>query len=392
MDRRLFEAALTGDVQKLYQLLGENPLILHTYALASAGNPLYIASAYGHIDFVKEIVGLKPDLTKEVNQDGFSPMHMASANGQIEVVRELMNVDRKPCHLQGPEKKTPLHCAAIKGRVNVVSEMLSAFGECVEDVTVQRETALHLAVKNNQFEAIRDMKKENILNMKDEHGNTVIELSLGHEAIASGGLEVNATNQSGLTALDVLLIFPSEAGDREIEEILQSAGAMRMKDVNPSPIPSPEPYHQTSVNSPATAETNRQQPNDLVEYLKFKKGRFSRNNSTSGSKAHDPGISIWASVDAVAYGIFMFFNTVGFSLAIHMMYILTTKFPLQLELLLCFLAMVGTYNTAAIHRARGTMQIFISVIVGMVPVFVSLTTNLLRQRRKRRLMQLTTDP
>lgn len=145
---------------------------------------MHVASVFGHIDFVKEVIRLKKDSAEEVNQDGCSPMHMAAANGQIEVVKELIKVDRKLCHLQGPEKKTPLHCAAIKGRVGVVSEILSACGECIEDVTVQRETALHLAVKNNQFEAIRvlvdwirDMTKEHILNMKDEQGNSVLHLA-----------------------------------------------------------------------------------------------------------------------------------------------------------------------------------------------------------------------
>lgn len=97
---------------------------------------------------------------------------------------ELMKFDQKLCHLRGPERKTPLHFAAIKGRVDVVSEMLSAYGECAEDVTVQREIVLHLAVKNNQFEVvralvdwIRDVKKENILNMKDKQGNTALHLA-----------------------------------------------------------------------------------------------------------------------------------------------------------------------------------------------------------------------
>ena len=70
------------------------------------------------------------------------------------------------------------------GRVDVVSEMLSAYGECAGVVTVQRETVLHLAVKNNQFEVvrvlvdwIRDVKKENILNMKDKQGITVLHLA-----------------------------------------------------------------------------------------------------------------------------------------------------------------------------------------------------------------------
>lgn len=184
MEKRLFEAAQTGYVQKLQQLLEQIPLILHASALASAGNPLHVASAYGHVDFVKEIINLRPDLAHEVNQDGFSPMHIASSIGHTGVVRELLKVEQKLCHLQGPEKNTPLHCAAIKGKVHVLSEMLSACPECIEDVTIQHDTALHLAIKNNQFEAItvlvnwiRGMKREEIFNMKDEQGNTVLHLA-----------------------------------------------------------------------------------------------------------------------------------------------------------------------------------------------------------------------
>ncbi|XP_052295463.1 ankyrin repeat-containing protein BDA1-like [Citrus sinensis] len=438
MDRRLIAAALTGDVQNLQQLFVENPLILHTPAFASAGNPLHVASAYGHIDFVKEIIRLKPDFAKEVNQDGFSPMHMASANGQIDVVRGLMKFDQKLCHLQGPERKTPLHFAAIKGRVDVVSEMLSAYGECAEDVSVQRETVLHLAVKNNQFEVvralvdwIRDVKKENILNMKDKQGNTAlhlatwkrecqaIELLLSHGANASGGLEVNATNHSGLTALDVLLSFPSEAGDREIEEIFWSAGAMRMRDLTLSPIRSPEPYGQTSVDNCISTEANLRQPNDLMEYFKFKNGRDSpgetrsallvvavlvatttfqfgvnppggvwqeyykpdRKNGTTSGKAYSAGQSILGSTDPVGFGIFIFFNSVGFSLSIEMIRILTTNFPLQLEL--CFFAMYVTYTNAVITIAPDGMSLFVTLTVAIMPAVIALAAYLLRQHRKR---------
>ncbi|KAK9200345.1 hypothetical protein WN944_015542 [Citrus x changshan-huyou] len=391
MDRKLFEAAQAGNVQSLHQLLGENPLILHISALTSAGNPVHVASAYGHVDFVKEIINLRPDMAQEVNRDGFSPTHMASSIGHTEVVRELLKVDRKLCQLQGPEAKTPLHCAAIKGRSHAVAEMLSACPECVEDVTIQHDTALHLAIKNSQYgviaiivDWIREMKKEDIFNMRDEQGNTVlhlatlkkqpqaspilylipysiifnqvIELLLGHQANASQGLEVNAINHSGVTAFDLLLISPSEAGDREIEEILRSAGATGMRDDN-----------QTSVDNLAvsSAETNPlRTKNDMTEFFKFKKGRDSpgetrssllvvaalvatttfqfcvnppggtwQDNSTPSSKAHIAGESIWGSTNTIAFCLYMFFNSLGFKLPLQMINILTTKFPLQFELL-----------------------------------------------------------
>ncbi|KAL5795436.1 hypothetical protein ACOSQ2_000256 [Xanthoceras sorbifolium] len=439
MDTRLFESALTGDVQKLRQLLGENPLILHTVALASSGNPLHVASAYGHIDFAREILRLRPDFAKESNEDGFSPMHLASANGHLDVVGELLKVDWRLCRLQGPEKKPPLHCAAIKGRVDVVSVVLSACVECLEDVTVRRESALHLAIRNNQFEVIRilvdwikHIKKENIFNMKDEHGNTalhlatwkkqreVIEVLLDHEASSSGLWEVNAINQSDLTAVDVLLTFPSEAGDREIEEILRSAGAMRNKDFIPSSIPSPSPESHNR-RPEATEACSTQSSNNLVDYFKFKKGRDSpgetrtallvvavlvatttfqvginppgglwqdsytpeQNNSTRMDKTHFAGRSISAFLNPVGFEIFILFNSIGFALSLHMIYILTFKFPFQFELQICIVAMFTTYNTAVANIIPDGIKIATIISMSIISVVTPFIVKRIRQYSRR---------
>ncbi|KAG6746285.1 hypothetical protein POTOM_050819 [Populus tomentosa] len=399
MDTRLFDAAQRGNIDYLQRLLTENPLILNI-TLLSAENPLNIAADMGHVDFVKEIIKLKPVFANEVNQEGFSPTHIAAANGHVEIVKELMKVDIKLCRLEGGRQKmTPLHYAAIKGRAEVISAMLSDCPDCIVDETVRKENALHLAVKNNRFEAIKilgdwikDMNKEYLLNMKDEQGNTVLHLAswkkqrevlemlLGSGTLSSGSLEVNAINNSGLTALDMVLIFPSEAGDREIVEILRSAGATRARDIIHSTIPN----NQTSTDNPPTPERCLSNRNNLVEYFKFKKGRDSpsearstllviavlvatatfqvgvnppggvwqdtnipdHTNSTSSSNAHFAGQSILATTEPVGFMLFVFFNSVGFSMSLYMIYVLTSEFPLQFELRICLLAMYCTYGTA----------------------------------------------
>lgn len=184
MDTRLFESAQTGNIKFLHHLLAENPFILHTISLTSDDNPLHIASTAGHVDFVEEIIRLKPSFATEVNRDGFSSLHLASAIGHLEIVRELMKFDPKLCRLEGKNKWTPLHYAASRGRVDIIREMLLACPESIEDVNVQKETALHLAVKNSQFEAIhfmvewiREMKKDEIFDMKDELDNSILHLA-----------------------------------------------------------------------------------------------------------------------------------------------------------------------------------------------------------------------
>ncbi|XP_022771447.1 ankyrin repeat-containing protein At2g01680-like [Durio zibethinus] len=156
MDRRLFDAAQTRNIDSLHQLLRENALLLDQIALFSSEIPLHIAYTAGKFDFVKEIINLKPDLAKEVNQNGFSFMHMAVVSGHLEIVSELMKVDPSLCRFQQGthDMKTPFQFASIKGRANEINEMLSGCAECIEDVTLQKETALQLAVKCCQFEAV----------------------------------------------------------------------------------------------------------------------------------------------------------------------------------------------------------------------------------------------
>ena len=80
-------------------------------------------------------------------------MHIAAANGHVEIVNELMQVDPNLCQLEGREKMTPFHHAAIKGRLEVISTMLFICPGCIDVVTIYKNNALQLAVKNNQAEA-----------------------------------------------------------------------------------------------------------------------------------------------------------------------------------------------------------------------------------------------
>ncbi|KAL7233765.1 hypothetical protein ACSBR1_017386 [Camellia fascicularis] len=100
---------------------------------------------------------LRKEFSQELNEDGLSPLHIASANGHVEIVKELLKADHKLCLVKGRERRIPLHYAAIKGRVNVIRELILASANSVVDMTARGETVLHLAVKNNQFEAFKDL-------------------------------------------------------------------------------------------------------------------------------------------------------------------------------------------------------------------------------------------
>ncbi|XP_050224635.1 ankyrin repeat-containing protein BDA1 [Mercurialis annua] len=427
MDARLYEAARRGDTDHLHQLLHENPLILEIVE-----SPLIIACIAGKVEFVKEIIRLKPEIAKEANQDGFSPIHIAAANGHVDIVNELMKVDPSICLLEGRDKMTPLHYAAIKGKAEVIGVLLSSYPECINAATVQLETPLHLAVKTNQLEAtklmvdrIREIKKDEMFNVRDEQGNTVLHLAVWKKQrqviellldsrTCPGSLEVNATNHYGLTALDVLLLFQSEAGDREILEILQAVGARKARDIALSTIP----HSQTLRDTCTAPETDQSQQTSVEDYFKFKRGRDSPStardtllviailvatatfqvgvnppggfwqdtyktdtkNSSSNIQAHNAGESILGTRNVIGFSLIMFFNTLGFLVSVFMINILTCRFPLQFELQICLAAMSFTYNTALINTAPDKPRLYVILVS---TILCSLTPILMKWGRRR---------
>lgn len=214
MDRRLVEAAQTGNVRDLHTLVKDNPLLLRSAALMDGETPLHIACIGGHTDFVKEVISLMPEFSAELNRDGLSPLHIASANGEVEILGALLQVNSNLCTIRGKERRIPLHGAAIKGRLHIMRELLSARPDSIGDATARGETSLHLALKNNQFEAFKFLVEylqqhhmESILNKKDNQGDTllhlavsrkqyeVIELVLDRTYFPEGTVDVNFLNQ-----------------------------------------------------------------------------------------------------------------------------------------------------------------------------------------------------
>lgn len=240
----------------------------------------------------------------------------------------------------------------------------------------------------------------------------VIELLLGN-----GLMEVNTMNQSGLTALDVLQIFPSEAGDREIAEILQQSGAVRARDVMISPSLSCESHNEVTNCPRATTQPKKDK---LVEYFKFKKDRDSpsearsallviailvatatfqvglspprgtwqdsyspnQNNGTAATGLlgpHSAGESIMATSSGITFALFVFFNSIGFSMSLYMINIMTSNFPLQFELQICMIAIFFTYNVAMSSIApSGGVKVFTIVITNVFSAITPLLTKLVK--------------
>ncbi|KAJ6674141.1 ANKYRIN REPEAT FAMILY PROTEIN [Salix viminalis] len=207
---------------------------------------LHVAASGGHTDIVKEILKARLDFAWKKDLQGCTPLHLCCKKGHLEVTRELLRFEAELSSLEDNDGRTPLHWAAIKGRVNVIDEILSTSLESAEVITKNGETVLHLGVKNNQYEAVKYLAEmlniTKLVDRPDNDGNTVLHLATAGKLstmviyLLKLGVDVNAINQKGQTALDVVESDMSNSGALLILPALQDAGGKRSHQLPPISI------------------------------------------------------------------------------------------------------------------------------------------------------------
>uniref|UniRef100_A0A1J3DUN7 Ankyrin repeat-containing protein n=1 Tax=Noccaea caerulescens TaxID=107243 RepID=A0A1J3DUN7_NOCCA len=340
----------------------------------------------------------------DLDKDGFSPLHAAAAAGQVETVRAILGIDKKLCRLKGSDGKTPLHVATMRGKIDVIRELVLTCVDSVEDDTFQGQTALHLAVLHQEIgaviaivELITETNRIQVLYKKDEQGNTalhlatwrknrqVIEVLVQAMPEESRTFEVNALNKMGLSTLDLLVMFPSEAGDREIYEKLTESGAQRGRDVSASNVEISTSTSEArsallvvaSLVATATFQASLTPPGGTWQDSNIPDVSQNRTSvNTTNQQAHVAGQSIMGTFNGVAFTLFVFFNTIGFSVSLSMLNILTLGFPLRFQLQVCIIAMYFSHNTAMTSIAPDNVKLYCilitSILAATTPVLMRL--------------------
>ncbi|KAJ0106286.1 hypothetical protein Patl1_19422 [Pistacia atlantica] len=234
--QRLQRAATEGDVDALFSILAEDPLVLERIdEKAFLSTPLHTAVRNGKIQFAKEIVNLKPSFVCKRDHLGRSPLHLAldekhqemEGRGPFdldfegkyqELVTWLIQIDSELVRVKSKGMVTPLHYAA---QINDYSNLADFFCK-----------ALGVA-------KLRHFNKEEILRWEDEEGNNAL-----HTAIAENQtevvkllikyMEVNTKNRQGLTAMDIFYRRHNSL-NTEVGEILLSSKAKRASEVAAHP-------------------------------------------------------------------------------------------------------------------------------------------------------------
>ncbi|KAK4372979.1 hypothetical protein RND71_008363 [Anisodus tanguticus] len=240
-EKRLYEAAVEGDVRALQELLQQDALVLDRLTLTCFNEtPLHIAAMRGHIEFVRLILAQNPQLATELDSRKSSALHIASAKGHLQIVKMLMVVNPEMCLARDRDGRNPLHLAAIKGRVEVIKELIHVRPRAALGTTISGENVLHMCVKHNQLEVLKVLMEigwdHEFLNAKDGDGHNILHLAVADKQIETAKyllktnqIDVNAMDANGNTALDILAESWRDMNDLSIGECLREAGGLRSR-------------------------------------------------------------------------------------------------------------------------------------------------------------------
>jgi len=153
----VFEAAAFGDLDRLSELLGEDPELLD----ATSGDgftPLHLAAFFGQTDAMRLLLarGAVSDVAGTGWMTG-TPLHAAAAGSHASIVHLLLEAGADP-NTRQRHGYTPLHAAAANADLESVEALLAA-GAAVDARNDDGDTPLMLAEKSGDLvtvEAIRD--------------------------------------------------------------------------------------------------------------------------------------------------------------------------------------------------------------------------------------------
>ncbi|XP_059592996.1 ankyrin repeat-containing protein NPR4 isoform X2 [Vitis vinifera] len=191
--------------------------------------------SYGANDseITKMILGWKSDLTKQVDENGWSPLHCGAERGcDPTIVGELLNIDKSVAYLTIKDgNKTALHIASFHHHTKIVEEIVSHSPGCREQVDDKGNNAFHFAMMKkgdddyyiHSYFRNKWLRTRGLVNEKDAQGNTPLHLLSCYQIRDVGLLwrhqvDKKAYNNEKLTAYDMTLRAKENVSAKRIQE------------------------------------------------------------------------------------------------------------------------------------------------------------------------------
>lgn len=153
MDRRLLDAATTGDAVTMKHMSLRDPAVLHG-TTPQGNNCLHISAVHGHDSFCMDALALNRSLLSAVNADGETPFLTAVTSGRTSLASFLLRF----CHdhqltdeilKQDKLGYNALHHAIRSGHRDLALELIAAEPALSKAVNQHGESPLFMAVMRN---------------------------------------------------------------------------------------------------------------------------------------------------------------------------------------------------------------------------------------------------
>ncbi|KAK6162679.1 hypothetical protein DH2020_002520 [Rehmannia glutinosa] len=321
--------------------------------------------------------------------------------------------------------------------------LLVVMAKCVKDVTSFGETALHLAVKNFKFEALKYMLQwvekvdmVEVVNWGDKDGNTVlhyavlrkqlesIELLVDWNNTSQNKLEINAANEKGLTPIDIADILTESSHDIHLREILRRSGAYTSSEFhiisqNPKPqttknrFPSEKPQNWLDIVRHFEFQWQRDSPGEARETLLLVAALIATVTFEAGinppsylfESSNESNVTITSpnvvgsnnttellneirrsgreTSTMVSITVFLMANSVALSTATSIIDYLTAGLPFQRELRVSMFAMIFAYGwSLGSTRPTGLVKNVLLVFALCMPLFLRWLPYVITRLRK----------
>ena len=155
----IFEAAATGQTDRIRTLLEEDPALVKSYS-PDGFAPLSLAAFFGHPDTVDALLAAGAEVSAPSRETmKLTPLASALATGQNQIARTLIdhgaNVNAK-----GDNDITPLHTAAARGNIDA-AKMLLENGADINATTKDGKKPVSYAEERNHPEMVEYLQNQN---------------------------------------------------------------------------------------------------------------------------------------------------------------------------------------------------------------------------------------
>lgn len=152
----LFEAAATGQTDRVRTLIEEDPALVNSYS-PDGFSPLSLAVFFGHPETVDALLAAGAEVNAASRETmKLTPLASAMATAQNEIARTLIahgaNVNAK-----GASDVTPLHTAAARGNIEAATLLLQ-HGADINATTTDGKKPVSYAEERNHPEMVEFLK------------------------------------------------------------------------------------------------------------------------------------------------------------------------------------------------------------------------------------------